>query len=185
MPPSNKSSSKKAAAATGEIQVQKSPAEFFAENQAIAGFDNLGKSLYTSLRELVENSLDACENIGVLPDVSVHITEYTVTEFNKLRGLGESPRKNQKDTELFAKKGKKKKQEEAAAVMNASQETTASTAAADKGKKKTKRKSMNQEAYFSITVRDNGCGMSHNAIPNLLGRVLSGSKVRDVAKVDA
>jgi DNA topoisomerase-6 subunit B len=29
-----------------EIQVQKSPAEFFAENQAIAGFDNLGKSLY-------------------------------------------------------------------------------------------------------------------------------------------
>ena len=40
---------------------QKSPAEFFAENQIIAGFDNPGKSLYTSIRELVENSLDAAE----------------------------------------------------------------------------------------------------------------------------
>ena len=36
-----------------EVQVAKSPAEFFAENQAIAGFDNMGKSLYTTLRELI------------------------------------------------------------------------------------------------------------------------------------
>jgi len=36
----------------------------------IAGFDNPGKSLYTSIRELVENSLDASEAIGVLPEVS-------------------------------------------------------------------------------------------------------------------
>ena len=41
----------------GEVQRQKSPAEFFADNQAIAGFDNHGKSLYTSIRELMENSL--------------------------------------------------------------------------------------------------------------------------------
>ena len=39
----------------------KSPAEFFADNQNIAGFDNPGKSLYTTIRELVENSLDAAE----------------------------------------------------------------------------------------------------------------------------
>ena len=37
--------------AGGEVQLSKSPAEFFAENQAIAGFDNMGKSLYTSIRE--------------------------------------------------------------------------------------------------------------------------------------
>ena len=59
---SSKSSKASAAAAGdegqgGEIQRQKSPAEFFADNQAIAGFDNYGKSLYTSIRELVENSL--------------------------------------------------------------------------------------------------------------------------------
>lgn len=45
----------------GEVQRQKSPAEFFADNQAIAGFDNYGKSLYTSIRELIENSLVSFE----------------------------------------------------------------------------------------------------------------------------
>ena len=45
----------------GEVQESKSASAFFAEHQAIAGFDNMGKSLYTSIRELVENSLDACK----------------------------------------------------------------------------------------------------------------------------
>ena len=30
-----------------------------------------GKCLYTSVRELVENSLDAAESIGQLPDVTI------------------------------------------------------------------------------------------------------------------
>jgi DNA topoisomerase-6 subunit B len=177
-PPSSSSHKKKK---KGEIQVQKSPAEFFAENQAIAGFDNLGKSLYTSIRELIENSLDATESIGILPDVSVHITEYSEQEFNKLSGLGESPRKNQKDTELFqTKKDKKKAAANAANSNDTLPEVVASTeeppADQDK-KKKTRRKSASQQAaYFRIVVTDNGCGMDHDAIPNLLGRVLSGSK---------
>ena len=70
-----------------EIQVAKSPAEFFAENQAIAGFDNMGKSLYTTLRELVENSLDACESVNVLPDVAVFVEELTMEQFNTERGV--------------------------------------------------------------------------------------------------
>jgi hypothetical protein len=62
MPRSGGSSAKASSASSskmqkGEIQRQKSPAEFFADNQAIAGFDNYGKSLYTSIRELMENSL--------------------------------------------------------------------------------------------------------------------------------
>ena len=50
---------------------QKSAAEFFSEHQQIAGFDNPGKSLYTSIRELVENSLDAAESITQLPNIQV------------------------------------------------------------------------------------------------------------------
>lgn len=60
MPRSGGSSAKASSSSKlqkGEIQRQKSPAEFFADNQAIAGFDNYGKSLYTSIRELMENSL--------------------------------------------------------------------------------------------------------------------------------
>ena len=38
---------------------RKSPAEFFAEQKTIAGFDNPGKSLYTTMREPLENGLDS------------------------------------------------------------------------------------------------------------------------------
>ena len=57
----------------GEVLRFKSPAEFFSENKNIAGFDNPGKSLYTTIRELVENSLDACESISVLPDIDITV----------------------------------------------------------------------------------------------------------------
>nr|KAJ0226461.1 hypothetical protein LSAT_V11C100048460 [Lactuca sativa] len=59
---------------------QKSPlvfseslAEFFAENTNIAGFDDPGKSLYSTVRELVENALDSAESIQELPLVEVTI----------------------------------------------------------------------------------------------------------------
>jgi DNA topoisomerase-6 subunit B len=43
----------------GESATSQSAAEFFSEHQQIAGFDNPGKSLFTTIREFVENSLDA------------------------------------------------------------------------------------------------------------------------------
>jgi DNA topoisomerase VI subunit B len=168
----------------GEVQVQKSPAEFFAENQAIAGFDNLGKSLYTTIRELVENALDACESIEVLPDVNVSIVEYTQDEFNQQADLGDSTRP-QTDTKLFQKRTSKKR-----AVLQSDTELIAQVASttetlpvdSNSGVKKVppssskKPKRAPQDAYFRITVSDNGCGMQHDDIPNLFGRVLSGSK---------
>lgn len=46
-----------------------------------------GKSLYTTIRELVENSLDAAESIGALPLVSLTVEEFTEAEFNEHRGM--------------------------------------------------------------------------------------------------
>jgi DNA topoisomerase-6 subunit B len=127
----------------------------------------------------VENSLDACESIGVLPEISVDVTEYTQAEFNEMAGIGSSPRKRQ-DKELFQKKGSKKKQQATEELedvkgkllieVDDDKDKTASST------KKTKRKKAPQDAYFRISVTDNGCGMAHNAIPDLFGRVLSGSK---------
>jgi DNA topoisomerase-6 subunit B len=48
-----------------------SVSEWFYRNRTIAGFDNPARSLYVSIRELVENSLDACEDERELPEVSV------------------------------------------------------------------------------------------------------------------
>lgn len=70
--------------------LSKSAAEFFAEHQQIAGFDNSGKSLFTSIRELVENSLDAAESIRVLPDISVSVIEYSQAEHNKKHNIQQS-----------------------------------------------------------------------------------------------
>ena len=50
-----------------------SPSEWLMRNRNIAGFDNAARALYTALRELVENGLDACEASKTLPDVSVTI----------------------------------------------------------------------------------------------------------------
>ena len=52
-----------------------SPSEFFYRNKELAGFDNPVKAIYTAVRELVENSLDSCEGIRVLPDIKVRIEE--------------------------------------------------------------------------------------------------------------
>jgi DNA topoisomerase-6 subunit B len=55
------------AAAQKEISV----AEFFERNRQILGFDSPTKALITAIKEATDNSLDACEEAGVLPDVAV------------------------------------------------------------------------------------------------------------------
>ena len=51
-----------------------SPAEFFYRNKQMAGFGNPSQAVYSAVRELVENSLDACEDALCLPDVKVKIS---------------------------------------------------------------------------------------------------------------
>ena len=52
---------------------QISPSEFFYRNRDLAGFSNPTRSLYAAVREFVENSLDACDQEGILPDVQLLI----------------------------------------------------------------------------------------------------------------
>ena len=51
---------------------QISPSEFFYRNRDLAGFSNPTRSMYTAVREFVENGLDACDQSGILPDI--HLT---------------------------------------------------------------------------------------------------------------
>jgi len=51
-----------------------SPADFFYRNRDIAGFSNPSRAIYSSIRELVENSLDAAESIGVPPDIFIRLS---------------------------------------------------------------------------------------------------------------
>jgi len=47
--------------------------EFFTKNRHLLGFDNPRRALLTTVKEAVDNSLDACEEAGILPDVIVKI----------------------------------------------------------------------------------------------------------------
>ncbi len=49
--------------------------EFFTKNRHLLGFDNPQKALLTAIKEAVDNSLDACEEAGILPELIVEIQE--------------------------------------------------------------------------------------------------------------
>ena len=49
--------------------------EFFTKNRHLLGFDNPQKALLTAIKEAVDNSLDACEEAGILPELIVEIHE--------------------------------------------------------------------------------------------------------------
>ncbi len=48
-------------------------AEFFEKNRQILGFDSSPRSLLTCVKEAVDNSLDACEEAGILPDILIKL----------------------------------------------------------------------------------------------------------------
>lgn len=65
--------------ATAESMAKKqreiSVSEFFAKNRHMLGFDNPRKALLTTIKEAVDNSLDACEEAGILPEIWVHVEQ--------------------------------------------------------------------------------------------------------------
>jgi DNA topoisomerase-6 subunit B len=50
-----------------------SVAEFFTKNRHLLGFDSPLKALLTAVKEAVDNSLDACEEGGILPEIRVEL----------------------------------------------------------------------------------------------------------------
>ncbi|MBI3191006.1 DNA topoisomerase VI subunit B [archaeon] len=66
-------SGKKTAEEFAKEQKEISVSEFFEKNKHLLGFDNPTKSLLMAVKEAVDNSLDACEEAGILPDIGVKI----------------------------------------------------------------------------------------------------------------
>ncbi len=50
-------------------------AEFFEKNRHLLGFDNKRKALLTVVKEAVDNSLDACEEARILPEINIGVTD--------------------------------------------------------------------------------------------------------------
>ncbi len=75
--------------ATAEQMAQKqreiSISEFFTKNRHLLGFDNPSKALLTTIKEAVDNSLDACEEAGILPEITVEVRDLALDA----KGAGE------------------------------------------------------------------------------------------------
>ena len=103
----------------------------------------------------------ACEAAGVLPDIEVTLHEIDKPALDKLVGITTHERL---DTTLFEKASKEAKKRSGGGGSSAAD----GDGDGGKGKQET--------LYYKVMVRDNGCGMPHNTIPDSLGRVLAGSK---------
>ena len=85
VPAATKKKTKKRAAATAESmaasQREISVSEFFAKNRHLLGFDNPRKAMLTTVKEAVDNALDACEEGGILPSLKIQLLQIDETRF--------------------------------------------------------------------------------------------------------
>ena len=79
----SKSTTRKRASAEQMASSQReiSVSEFFAKNRHLLGFDNPRKAMLTTVKEAVDNALDACEEGGILPEIHVGVLQLSETRF--------------------------------------------------------------------------------------------------------
>ena len=58
-----------------------SVSEFFLKNRHLLGFDSPRKAIMTAVKEAVDNSLDACEEAGILPEIAVELKQTADNRF--------------------------------------------------------------------------------------------------------
>jgi DNA topoisomerase-6 subunit B len=73
--------SKSIAEELAKKQKEISVSEFFERNKHILGFDTLTRSLLTTIKEGVDNSLDACEEANILPEILIEIKQISRNEY--------------------------------------------------------------------------------------------------------
>ncbi len=59
--------------ASGPLAARNFRLEFFLKNRHLRGFDTPAKALVTAVKEALDNALDACEEAGLLPDITVEL----------------------------------------------------------------------------------------------------------------
>lgn len=55
--------------------------EFFLKNRHLLGFDSPRRALLTAVKEAVDNSMDACEEAGIVPEISVELEQIAESRF--------------------------------------------------------------------------------------------------------
>jgi DNA topoisomerase-6 subunit B len=102
-PPPSEPKRRATAESMASRQREISVSEFFTKNRHLLGFDNPAKALLTTVKEAVDNSLDACEEAGILPDLLVEIRE--VASAGARSGKEKSGKEKEKDGDAADRAG--------------------------------------------------------------------------------
>ena len=135
----------------------------FTENQHIAGFDNPGKSLYTTIRELVENS--PTRPRASAPVITIEIEEMDQASSTITVAWRRGGARRREPLRGRARQGPrwpKGAPAAAAAAARASPRARTPRARAPPGAALAA-----AVMFYRVVCRDNGCGMAHDAIPEM------------------
>lgn len=131
--------------------------EFFTKNRHLLGFDSPAKALLTTIKEAVDNSLDACEEAGILPEVRVEIQALGDANGNGAANgavAGEAGGNGAGSFELTADDDER--------LPAAGRRRQAGP--------------LTKEERYRIVIEDNGPGIVREQIPRIFGKLLYGSK---------
>ena len=130
--------------------------------------------------------MDSAEAISKLPDVEISVYEMSQHALNTKRGVANVDRVDEalyQDFETDQEKVKRanKEQKEMERLVKMCEKRGDSEAVTEQKKKdlvakQAKSSKGNEKLFYTVTVKDNGMGMKHDDIPDMLGRVLSGTK---------
>ncbi|MFQ6020728.1 MAG: DNA topoisomerase VI subunit B [Candidatus Aenigmatarchaeota archaeon] len=166
-----------------------SVAEFFEKNSHLLGFDNPAKSLLTVVKEAVDNSLDACQDAGILPDIHIVVKEprkiFRIltkenVEIGRLTIDGDKAIL-QIDGEHIELEEKKERKKHIDYIFKYNKRKYKVRKILDgkikvfRGRKELRISKIPSDRYL-VKVEDNGPGIIKTQIPRIFGKLLYGSK---------
>ena len=169
-------------------------AEFFEKNRHLLGYENPTKALITIVKEAIDNSLDACDEAGILPTIKVAVKELEArTIYNILDSNGyevgevilEGRKPMLKIRDRYAKYEETKRSENKAEyIFSVGQKIYNITETKVNGDKQIElfsgtdklKISKTPLGRFRIAVEDNGPGIVAKNVSLAFGKLLYGSK---------
>ena len=169
--------------------------EFFEKNRHLLGFDNKQKALLTCVKEAVDNSLDACEEMGhmqernkekvTLPEITVDVKALSDNYqlLDEKQNVGQLIVRKNEFTVLY--KGKSESKQIRAGKLAISFDDVTFDISENNNKllviMNGKQLRLKKNApIFLIKIMDNGPGILSSKIPDIFGRMLYGSKFQSM-----
>jgi DNA topoisomerase-6 subunit B len=169
--------------------------EFFEKNRHLLGFDNKQKALLTCVKEAVDNSLDACEELGhmqeknkekvTLPEITIEIKALSDNYqlLDEKQSVGQMIVRKNEFTVIY--KGKSESKQIRGGKLSLSFDDVAFDISGNNDKLSVlmngnQLRLKKNAPIFLIKITDNGPGILSSKIPDIFGRMLYGSKFQSM-----